>query len=74
MRNDTWQIIIGKPEGNKYWHIHMGPVSEFTSLSYIADLHFKTVKQARIYIDKIYNVTWVNNKKAYLVTSSLEID
>ncbi len=74
MRNDTWQIVIGKPHDRKRWHLLMGPVSDPTKFTYLIDTSFKTIKEARVFVDKCYNVTWVNNKKAYLVTSSLETD
>ncbi len=67
MRNDTYQVILVKR--NRGWNASIANVREAHIGTLLFTTEVKTLKEARLKVESFYPVlTWVNNKKAYLVT------
>lgn len=61
---ELWQLIISHKEGIRGWWVSAAPISD--TLNVFWDGPFKTVKDARIKIDKVYpKGDWITNRKYY---------
>ena len=75
MKDKLWHIVIYKNYyiGGAAWNASIAPTNEPTNTVNLFPFNFRTAKETRIEVDKMFPViSWVNAKKAYVNTESDE--